>query len=69
MAAVNIITTGGLGNGTLDTTVSLLLLRGLTPAVQPATEVHCVTAVQGFASGLTVGEGYASGLTTGEGCS
>ena len=66
--ALGQVVTGGLGNGTLTTTIPLVLLRGLTPAVAPSTTSFCVAKSEAYVPGAVVGEGYETGVVAGEGC-
>lgn len=44
--AIGQVVTGGLGNSTLTTTIPLVLLRGLTPAVTLPPDTPGIEAVQ-----------------------
>ncbi len=59
--------TGGLGNGTLTTTIPLVLLRGLhTSAEDPATTTACVMRAEAFAPGAAEGDVFETGAFRGE---
>ncbi len=76
--AIGTVTTGGLGNGTLTTTIPLVLLRGLAGGADAATTAYCVARADSFSAGAAAGGGYEigaavggafeSGTTAGEGC-
>jgi len=67
--AIGPVVTGGLGNGTLTTTIPLVLLRGLFAplAADAATTTACAMRGQGYTAGASVGQGYTAGASVGQG--